>query len=174
MNELKPLKMEKVRFDVEFKELDIKQAGRSGMDAIRFVASTNVGTKLDELSKIASGGELSRFMLALKVVLLKINSVSTLIFDEIDTGVSGQVADAIGDRLKKLSEKLQVFVITHLPQVASKGNFHLKVQKEYNEDTTKTVVKILNKEEREIEIAKMISGSTITDEAVVMAKKLIG
>jgi DNA repair protein RecN (Recombination protein N) len=128
MNELKPLKMEKVRFDVEFKELDIKQAGRSGMDAIRFVASTNVGTKLDELSKIASGGELSRFMLALKVVLLKINSVSTLIFDEIDTGVSGQVADAIGDRLKKLSEKLQVFVITHLPQVASKGNFHLKVK----------------------------------------------
>lgn len=173
MKELVPLKMEKVRFEVEFRELDIKNSGRSGMDEIRFVASTNIGTKLDELSKIASGGELSRFMLALKVVLLKINSVSILIFDEIDAGVSGQVADAIGERLKKLSEKLQVFVITHLPQVASKGNFHLKVQKECGDETTRTVVKILDNQEREMEIAKMISGSTITNEAIIMARRLI-
>lgn len=173
VNELVPLKMGKVKFDVEFKELDIENSGKNGMDSVRFVASTNVGTKLDDLSKIASGGELSRFMLALKVVLLKINSVPTLIFDEIDTGVSGQVADAIGERLKKLGEKLQVFVITHLPQVASKGNFHIRVKKEYLDNLTRTIVEILNESEREIEIAKMISGSTITDEAIIMAKKLL-
>lgn len=173
VNELIPLKMGKVKFDVEFKELDIENSGKNGMDSIRFVASTNVGTKLDDLSKIASGGELSRFMLALKVVLLKINSVPTLIFDEIDTGVSGQVADAIGERLKKLGEKLQVFVITHLPQVASKGNFHIRVKKEYLDNLTRTIVEVLNEDEREIEIAKMISGSTITNEAVIMARKLL-
>ena len=173
MAELVPLKMSKVKFDVEFKELDIDNSGKNGMDAVRFVASTNVGTKLDDLSKIASGGELSRFMLALKVVLLKTNSVSTLIFDEIDTGVSGQVADAIGERLKKLGEKLQVFVITHLPQVASKGQFHIRVKKEYLNSETRTMVEILNKNEREIEIAKMVSGDIVTDEAIVMAKKLL-
>lgn len=173
MEELIPLKMSKVVFAVDFQELSLENATKNGIDLVKFLASTNIGTKVDELSKIASGGELSRFMLALKVVLSKTKSVPTLIFDEIDTGVSGAVADAIGERLKKLAENLQVFVITHLPQVASKGDFHLKVSKEYGENNTRTNVEILTPETRINEIAKMISGENITSEAINMAKTLL-
>lgn len=173
MEELIPLKMDKVIFDVDFKELSLEQANKYGIDNVKFIASTNIGTKLDELSNIASGGELSRFMLALKVVLSRIHSVPTMIFDEIDTGVSGAVADAIGERLKKLSKNLQVFVITHLSQVASKGDLHLKVSKESDSNSTKTKVEILNKNSRIEEIAKMISGEIITPEAISMAKILL-
>lgn len=173
INELIPLKMNKVVFDVQFTELELKDATNYGLDSVKFVASTNVGTKLDELSKIASGGELSRFMLALKVVLSKIKSVPTLIFDEIDTGVSGAVANAIGERLEKLGKNLQVFIITHLPQVASKGNFHLKISKEFLEDKTRTIVEKLDESNRKIEIAKMISGENVSDEAIKTAEKLL-
>ena len=165
--------MDKVVFDVDFKELSLENANKYGIDNVKFLASTNSGTKLDELSNIASGGELSRFMLALKVVLSKIHSVPTMIFDEIDTGVSGAVADAIGERLKKLGNNLQVFVITHLPQVASKGSMHIKVSKENDNNTTRTKIEILNKDTRITEIAKMISGETITKEAIDMAKILL-
>ena len=165
--------MDKVVFDVDFKELSLENANKYGIDNVKFLASTNIGTKLDELSNIASGGELSRFMLALKVVLSKIHSVPTMIFDEIDTGVSGAVADAIGERLKKLGNNLQVFVITHLPQVASKGSMHIKVSKENDNNTTRTKIEILNKDTRITEIAKMISGETITKEAIDMAKILL-
>lgn len=173
MEELIPLKMDKVVFDVDFKELSLENANKYGIDNVKFLASTNIGTKLDELSNIASGGELSRFMLALKVVLSKIHSVPTMIFDEIDTGVSGAVADAIGERLKKLGNNLQVFVITHLPQVASKGSMHIKVSKESDNNTTRTKIEILDKDTRITEIAKMISGETITKEAINMAKILL-
>ena len=112
MQELIPLKMEKTSFDVEFKELDENNWNKYGIDGVKFIASTNPGIPMGELSKIASGGELSRFMLALKVVLSQINSVPTMIFDEIDTGISGAVAEAVGERLKKLAEHLQVLVVT--------------------------------------------------------------
>ena len=173
IEELIPLKMGNTRFETEFKELDENNWNKNGIDSIRFLVAINAGTNLDDLSKVASGGELSRFMLAFKVVLSKVKSVPTMIFDEIDTGVSGVVADAIGERLKKLGQNLQVFVITHLPQVASKGDNHFKISKESRDNKTYTIIQKLNKEERINEIAKMISGETITQEALTMAKKLL-
>lgn len=174
MEELIPLKMEKTVFDVEFKELTEENWNKYGIDSVRFIASTNPGTPMNDLSKIASGGELSRFMLALKVVLSQINSVPTMIFDEIDTGISGAVAEAVGERLKKLGNKLQVLVVTHHAQVASKGNYHLKVKKEQKENNTNTIVEVLNMEDRIKEIARMFSGEIITDEALKVAEKMLG
>lgn len=174
MNELKPLKMEKTIFNVDFKELDENNWNRNGIDSIKFIASTNPGMPMCELSKIASGGELSRFMLALKVVLSNVKSVPTIIFDEIDTGISGAVAEAVGDRLKKLGNNLQVLVVTHHAQVASKGNYHLKVRKQQSENKTTTIVDVLNIDDRIKEIARMFSGEVITDEALMVAKKMLG
>ena len=173
MAELKPLKMEKTVFNVEFKELDENNWNKYGIDSIRFLASTNPGTPMNELSKIASGGELSRFMLALKVVLSKVNSVPTMIFDEIDTGISGAVAEAVGERLKKLGQTLQVLVVTHHAQVASKGNYHLKVQKEQQNDKTNTNVIVLEEKDRINEIARMFSGEIITEDALKVAEKML-
>lgn len=173
MQELIPLKMEKTSFDVEFKELDENNWNKYGIDSVKFIASTNPGMPMGELSKIASGGELSRFMLALKVVLSQINSVPTMIFDEIDTGISGAVAEAVGERLKKLAEHLQVLVVTHQAQVASKGNYHIKVRKQQDNDKTTTIVDILNKEERIKEVARLFSGEIITDEALKVAEKMM-
>jgi DNA repair protein RecN (Recombination protein N) len=174
LEELIPLKMEATRFETEFIDLNEKSWNANGIDGVRFLVAINVGTELDDLSKVASGGELSRFMLALKVVLSKIKSVPTLIFDEIDTGVSGAVADAIGERLKKLGQSSQVLVITHLPQVASKGDNHLRISKETRDNKTYTVIEKLNNDTRKVEIAKMISGEVVTDEALKMAEKLLG
>lgn len=174
LNELIPLKMDKVRFKIEIKRLSEENYQKTGIDNVKFVVATNIGTDLDDLSKIASGGELSRFMLAFKVVLSKISSVPTLIFDEIDTGVSGAVADSIGERLKILGKNLQVFVITHLSQVASKGTFHFKIDKINDENTTKTVITLLGEKERINEIAQMLSNNNVTDEAIRMAEKLLG
>lgn len=173
MQELIPLKMEKTSFDVEFKELDENNWNKYGIDGVKFIASTNPGMPMGELSKIASGGELSRFMLALKVVLSQINSVPTMIFDEIDTGISGAVAEAVGERLKKLAEHLQVLVVTHQAQVASKGNYHIKVRKQQDNNKTTTIVNILNKDERIKEVARLFSGEIITDEALKVAEKMM-
>lgn len=173
MDELIPLKMEKTVFDVEFKELDENNWNRYGIDSVRFIASTNPGTPMGELSKIASGGELSRFMLALKVVLSQINSVPTMIFDEIDTGISGAVAEAVGERLKKLGNSLQVLVVTHHAQVASKGNYHLKVRKQQSDSSTNTIVEALENNDRIREVARMFSGEVITDEALKVAENML-
>lgn len=173
MQELIPLKMEKTSFYVEFKELDENNWNKYGIDGVKFIASTNPGMPMGELSKIASGGELSRFMLALKVVLSQINSVPTMIFDEIDTGISGAVAEAVGERLKKLAEYLQVLVVTHQAQVASKGNYHIKVRKQQDNNKTTTIVDILNKDERIKEVARLFSGEIITDEALKVAEKMM-
>ncbi len=173
LEELRPLKMENTRFETEFTDLNENAWGRNGIDGVRFLVSMNAGTNPDDLSKVASGGELSRFMLALKVVLSKVKSVPTLIFDEIDTGVSGSVADAIGERLRKLGQNLQVFVITHLPQVASKGNNHFKISKKVEGGKTYTIIEKLDEEQRKQEIAKMIAGDVLTDEALNMADSLL-
>ncbi len=173
INELIPLKMEKTVFDVEFKELDENNWNKYGIDGVRFIATTNPGMPMNELSKIASGGELSRFMLALKVVLSKVNSVPTMIFDEIDTGISGAVAEAVGERLKKLGQSLQVLVVTHHAQVASKGNYHLKVRKEQKDSKTNTLVEVLTDKNRINEIARMFSGEIITDDALKVAEKML-
>lgn len=171
--ELTPLKMENTVFKVDFKDLNENDWSRNGIDGVRFVVSVNPGAVPDDLSKVASGGELSRFMLALKVVLSKIKSASTLIFDEIDTGVSGLVADAIGERLRKLGENFQVLVVTHLAQVASKGKNHYKISKEVRDNKTYTLINKLDYNSRLQEISKMISVKNVTDEALILAERLL-
>lgn len=174
LDELAPLKMGSVRFKVEIKDIeDEARWTKYGANTVRFIASTNPGTPLDDISKVASGGELSRFMLGLKVSLSRIKSVPTIIFDEIDTGIGGAVADAVGQRLKKLGDHLQVLVVTHHPQVASKGNHHLRVRKSSTAETTNTIIDELNSTERLTEVARMLSGENITDEALATAKNML-
>jgi DNA repair protein RecN (Recombination protein N) len=144
-----------------------------GADNITFLFSANKDMPPREISKVASGGEMSRLMLTLKSLLVKGINLPTIIFDEIDTGVSGEVADKMGNIIKKLSEKTQVINITHLPQIAAKGNTHYLVYKEDTTTATHTRVRRLGNDERIMEIAKMLSGSKITDTAIEHAKDLI-
>ncbi len=171
--ELAFLKMNSVKFAVKFEKLEEKDYNKFGFDKLRFTASTNASTNLDEINKIASGGELSRFMLALKVALLDVVSAPTLIFDEIDSGIGGAVANAVGERLKLLSKNFQILVVTHHPQIAAKANFHLKVQKTTKNNITKTEIAELNLIERQQEIARMLAAEELTDEAMAAAKKLM-
>jgi DNA repair protein RecN (Recombination protein N) len=172
--ELEPLKMGATKFEVQVLELDEQNWSRTGINSVRFLASTNPGTPMSDLSKIASGGELSRFMLALKVVISKVRSVPTIIFDEIDTGIGGAVADAVGKRLKSLGDNAQVLVVTHHPQVAAKGNYHLRVRKEQQQNFTNTMLDVLSDDnERKNEIARMLSGDIITEEALKAAERLL-
>lgn len=171
--ELAPLKMETTRFKVAISPLEEDYWAAHGMDGISFTASTNPGSPFGPIAKIASGGELSRFMLALKVVLAENEPDKTLIFDEIDTGTSGAVAEAIGERLARLSKHAQVTVITHLPQVASKGQSHFKVSKHNENGQTRTQVTLLDDAHRRDELAAMISGKHITDQARDMAEVML-
>jgi DNA repair protein RecN (Recombination protein N) len=141
---------------------------------VRFLAKINQNSDFDQISKIASGGELSRFMLAIKVSLLNVKSVPILIFDEIDSGIGGAVANAVGERLKLLSSNLQVMVVTHHAQVAAKSNHHLRVKKEDLGDKTNTIVEILNEDEKKNEVARMLSGENISNEAILAAQQLMG
>ncbi|MDR1494578.1 MAG: DNA repair protein RecN [Rickettsiales bacterium] len=171
--ELAMLRMDSTRFEVEFRELDEDHWGASGIDGVKFMVAVNAGTSSDDLSKVASGGELSRFMLALRVVLLRVGSASTMIFDEIDSGVSGAVADVVGERLKRLGQNFQVFVVTHLPQIASKGHSHFKISKETRNDRTYTMIEKLDQILRKNEIAKMLSARDVTEEALRAAEMLL-
>ncbi len=167
--ELQFLKMENVKFRVDFTKLE--EYGVSGYDRVKFCASLNKNN-FDDIAKIASGGELSRFMLALKVALMEIKSVPTMIFDEIDTGIGGSTADAVGKRLKILSQKLQILVVTHQPQIAAKADLHFRINKIQDSNKIKTVIKKLSEDEKHHEIARMISGEEVTPEAIAAAKKL--
>ncbi len=167
--ELKFLKMEGVKFLVNLTTNN--QQTISGYDVARFTAAINTNN-FDDISKIASGGELSRFMLALKVALLGVKSQPTIIFDEIDTGIGGSTADAVGKRLKILAKNLQVLVVTHQAQIASKADTHFKISKNKGEKV-KTTIEKLTEENREQEIARMLSGEKISDEAVAAAKALM-
>lgn len=173
MAELKPLKMEATRFKVDITQMEEENWGVHGVDNVQFEVSTNQGAPFGPLAKIASGGELSRFMLAMKVVLAENETDKTLIFDEIDTGTSGAVAEAIGERLGRLGKVSQVMCITHLPQVASKGVTHFKVAKTTDGTQTRTSVTALNDEQRREELATMLSGKTITDEARKQAETML-
>lgn len=144
----------------------------TGYDKIRFLSSINKNN-FEDISKIASGGELSRFMLALKVSLMDVKSRPTIIFDEIDTGIGGSTADAVGNRLKTLSKNLQVLVVTHQPQIAAKADIHFKIRKTSNDNKIKTLIEKLDDKNREIEIARMLSGEKITPEALAAANRLI-
>jgi DNA repair protein RecN (Recombination protein N) len=172
MGELKPLKLERARF---FTSIESDAAGPNGIDRVEFWVETNPGTRPGPLMKVASGGELARFLLALKVVLADRGSAPTLVFDEIDTGVGGAVADAIGQRLARLADKVQVVAVTHAPQVAARADRHYVIAKEAlarGKRVATSITEVAAKERRE-EIARMLAGAEITDEARKAAERLI-
>ncbi|MFC7049051.1 DNA repair protein RecN [Emcibacter nanhaiensis] len=173
--ELPPLKLEKAKFRTTLTPMAEEDWNASGGEKVEFEISTNPGAPFAGLIKIASGGELSRFILALKVVLATENTVPTLIFDEIDRGVGGAVADAVGERLKRLSEHAQIMVITHSPQVAARGNSHWLIQKRQlgAAEQMNTTITALDEEARREEIARMLAGATVTDEARAAAASLM-
>jgi DNA repair protein RecN (Recombination protein N) len=172
--ELPPLRLERARFITEI-ATDEALRDAAGFDRVEFWAQTNPGTKPGPLMRVASGGELSRFMLALKVVLADKGSAPTLVFDEIDTGVGGAVADAIGQRLARLAERVQVMAVTHAPQVAAKATSHFLIAKEGvpGSDRVATRVVPLEASPRREEIARMLAGATITEEARAAASRLL-
>lgn len=176
MAELPALKLERARFMVEI-TADPDAGEDSGIDTVEFHVQTNPGTRPGPIMKVASGGELSRFLLALKVALADRGSASTLVFDEIDTGVGGAVADAIGQRLKRLSERVQVLSVTHAPQVAARAATHLLISKgpaDSAVDKIATRVAVMPEADRTEEIARMLAGASVTDEARAAARKLLG
>ena len=145
----------------------------NGSDELAFLFSANKGANLNELKKTASGGELSRIMLAIKYILSKHVQLPTIMFDEIDSGVSGEISNMMGEIMQQMSKTMQVFTITHLPQIAAKGDIHFKVFKEDDQDQTVTKLVRLNQDERIVEIAQMLGGDKITDSAVLHAKSLL-
>ena len=173
MAELPPLKMEKAKFVTEIKPLAESDWSERGSDAVCFTVATNPSSPQGPLSKIASGGELARFMLALKVNLAQKSSVETLVFDEVDSGIGGATAQAVGERLFRLAQKVQVLVVTHSPQVAAFSNEHFKVSKATENNVTLTRVEKLSGDEKKEEIARMLSGEKISDEARASAEVLI-
>lgn len=173
MKELPPLKMEKAVFKTKITAKEESQWSEKGWDTVCFEVSTNPNTPMGALNKIASGGELSRFMLALKVNLAQNSSQETLIFDEIDTGIGGATAEAVGERLARLGEKVQVMVVTHSPQVAAFSNEHFKVEKNTVENQTTTSLKKLDADGKIEEIARMLAGEKITKEARAAAQVLV-
>ena len=173
MKELPPLKMEKAKFQTTISTKDEGSWSLSGWDKVCFEVSTNPNTPLGALNKIASGGELSRFMLALKVNLAQQGTQETLIFDEIDAGIGGATAEAVGERLSKLAKNVQVLVVTHSPQVASFSDEHFKVEKNTANNVTTTNLQKLTPEGKLEEIARMLAGEKITDEARAAAKVLL-
>ena len=174
MAELPPLKLEKARFETQITS-DGSKPGPQGIDRVEFVVAANPGTPLSPLMKVASGGELARFMLALKVILAAKGSAPTLIFDEIDTGVGGAVADAIGGRLARMAKGLQVLAVTHSPQVAARAGEHMLISKmeEVGSHRMVTRVQSLSEKSRREEVARMLSGAKVTDEARAQADQLL-
>ena len=172
--ELKPLKLERAKFSTEIAS-DEAAAGPNGIDKVEFWVQTNPGTRPGPLMKVASGGELARFLLALKVVLADRGSAPTLVFDEIDTGVGGAVADAIGVRLARLTKGVQVLAVTHAPQVAARADRHYLISKDALEKGKRVATRVTEvaKERRRDEIARMLAGAEITNEARAAAERLI-
>lgn len=171
--ELPALKLEKARFVTMVEDLAENAFTSDGMNQVCFCISTNAGMPPAALNKVASGGELARFMLALKVNLAGLEDIATLIFDEVDSGIGGATASAVGQRLARLARERQVLVVTHSPQVAAFGSSHLQVAKLTKDNAVLTTVKQLNETERLEEIARMLSGSEITDQARMAAKTLL-
>lgn len=171
--ELPPLKLDRARFVTTIADLPEDQWGPDGLDRVAFEVATNPGAAPGPLGKIASGGELARFMLALKVVLARVSSVPTLVFDEVDAGIGGATAAAVGERLARLADDVQVLVVTHSPQVAAKARRHWKVAKFVTDGQTVTTVNPLSDEDRLEEVARMLSGESITDHARAAAASLM-
>ena len=173
MRELPPLKFEQANFIVDVAPLPDSEWSADGMDRVTFQAATNAGSQAGSLQKIASGGELSRFMLALKVVLAASDPVPVMVFDEVDAGIGGATASAVGERLARLATHVQILVVTHSPQVAARGNHHLRVHKSTKAKQTTTQIETLDESARVEEIARMLAGSQITDAARQAAISLI-
>ena len=172
--ELPPLRLEKARFFAEVAPLPEAEWNAGGADGVRFLIATNPGQEPGPLAKIASGGELSRLMLALKVVLSEGSAVPTLVFDEVDSGIGGATAAAVGERIARVAERVQVLVVTHSPQVAARGVAHLRVAKQQAKDRTATLVEVLSNPDRREEIARMLAGERITEAARAAADDLLG
>ncbi|QDW21270.1 DNA repair protein RecN [Flavobacterium sp. KBS0721] len=168
---LETLGMPNVRFNMEL--LPSETYFQNGKDELQFLFSANKGTDFGLLKKVASGGEMSRIMLAVKAILAQYSKLPTLIFDEIDTGVSGEIAIRMGEIMKEMSATMQIFAITHLPQIAAKGDSHFKVFKSTVDDDTQSELKLLSQDERVIEIAQMLSGAVVSDSALNHAKALL-
>lgn len=168
---LSELGMPNARFNIQFSKTERFRS--NGMDDLQFLFMANKGGQFTELKKSASGGELSRIMLAIKSILANYIKLPTIMFDEIDTGVSGEISDKMGDIMKSMSKNMQVFSITHLPQIASKGHWHYKVYKQDVKGTTQTQMKRLSQDERIVELAQMLGGSNITESAIAHAKQLL-
>ncbi|MBR4885976.1 MAG: DNA repair protein RecN [Muribaculaceae bacterium] len=166
----KPLGMSNIKFSALVSQ---NKMTIDGQDSIEFLCSFNKNQSLNPISKVASGGEMSRIMLCIKAIIANCMQLPTIIFDEIDTGVSGDIADRMGEMMKEISDKIQVITITHLPQVASKGLIHYKVYKTDNEQYTTTNIKELSTEERIEELAQMLSGSKINEAAILNAQSLL-
>ena len=173
LKELKELYMERTEFEVRFLPVTSEQLTDEGIDQVEFYITTNPGEPLKPLVRVASGGELSRVMLALKTIFSKSQGITSIVFDEVDTGVSGRVAQAIADKIYQISENSQVLCITHLPQVAAVADFQYFIEKEIVGDRTETKVGILDMTERINEIARMLAGSEITKLTVEHAKELL-
>jgi DNA repair protein RecN (Recombination protein N) len=171
--EFPPLKLEKASFLTALETLPEGAWGPDGIDRVSFLVTTNPGAPPGPLSRIASGGELSRFMLAIKVALAEVNAIPTLVFDEVDSGIGGATADAVGTRLARLAERVQILVVTHSPQVAARGNVHLRVEKRETGNLAVTGVDRLDENARREEVARMLSGREITDEARAAAGRLL-
>jgi len=168
---LETLGMPNVRFKININSTS--SYFENGKDELEFLFSANKGTDFGLLKKVASGGEMSRIMLAVKAVLAQYSKLPTLIFDEIDSGVSGEIAIKMGEIMEEMSRKMQIFAITHLPQIAAKGKSHFKVSKSTVGEDTQSVLKLLSSEERVIEIAEMLSGTVVSDSALNHAKALL-
>lgn len=166
-----PLGMPNTRFRVDF--IRREEPESDGMDDIRFMFSANKSSELQPVAQTASGGEISRLMLCIKAMIAGFTALPTIIFDEVDTGVSGDIADKMGDIMQELGTKMQVFAITHLPQIAAKGKEHYFVYKEDTKDRTLTRIKCLSQEERVREVARMLSGASLTEASLANAKDLL-
>jgi len=170
-NILQDLGMKDAQFKIEISQTDNFYS--NGKDVIEFLFTANKGSEFGKIKKVASGGEMSRIMLAIKAIMANYSKLPTIIFDEIDTGVSGEVANKIGVIMKNMSNNMQVFAITHLPQIASKGKNHFKVYKEIIDNQTFSKIKNLNETERVIEIAQMLSGNEMSETALIHARELL-
>jgi DNA repair protein RecN (Recombination protein N) len=174
VRELPPLRLDKARFRAEVTALAEAGWGPGGTDEVRFLIATNPGQEPGPLARVASGGELSRLMLALKVVLAAGSPVPTLVFDEVDAGIGGATAASVGERLARVAEAVQVLVVTHSPQVAARGTAHLRVAKATGADRAATLVEALDAPARREEIARMLAGETVTQAARAAAAELLG
>jgi len=167
--ELVPLKLGHAKFRVMLQPLDDEKAAASGMERVAFEVATVEGAAFGGLARIASGGELARFSLALKVALVQVSAPTAMVFDEVDRGVGGAVADAVGERLQRLARTTQVLLVTHSPQVAARAARHFRISRAKD----KTRIELLDEEARLEEIARMLSGAAVTEEARAAARRLM-